>query len=588
MMRTHGAGDLRTEHVGAEVVLAGWVHHVRDHKGVVFVDLRDASGTAQVVFHPSGAPEAAERAHRDLDREFCVLVTGTVAARPAGTENPRIPTGEVEVRASALEVLSESRTPPFVIEDDLEADETTRLRYRYLDLRRPKMQQILRLRHKVVREIRAFLDARDFIEIETPILFKATPEGARDFLVPSRLQPGMFFALPQSPQILKQLSMVAGFERYYQIARCFRDEDARADRHLEFTQLDLEMSFVDVEDVIALTEELYAHLWRECLGVEVPTPFPRLSYAEAMDRFGTDHVDLRYGMELADVAGVFGDTQLSIFKKVLSSGGSIRAICVPGGAAIHHSELKRLEQQAMERGAKGLAWIMFKGGGAIDSPLAKFLSQPEIEGLAATLRAAPGDLVLIVADRRSVANTVLGALRMQLARERGLVPDGEWRFVWVVDYPFFEWIEGENRWEPMHHPFTSPTEGWEAVIESDPGAVRMKAYDVVLNGTELASGSIRIHRPDHQRRIFEVLGIDSKTAEDRFGFLLEAFRYGPPPHGGFASGIDRTVMRMLGIDNVRDVIAYPKTGSGQDLMSGAPTSVEDRQLRDLGIKVVEP
>ena len=588
MMRTHAAGELRATHDGNEVTLAGWVHHVRDHKGIVFVDLRDASGTVQVVFHPDEAPEAAERAHKGIDREYCVRISGTVTKRKAGTENSKLATGEIEVRASALEVLSESLTPPFVIEDDLEADEPTRLRYRYLDLRRPAMQQIFRLRHRVIREIRAYLDERGFTEIETPILFKATPEGARDFLVPSRLQPGNFYALPQSPQILKQLSMVAGFERYYQIARCFRDEDARADRHLEFTQLDLEMSFVDVDDIIEITEGLYAHIWKACLGVEVPTPFPRLSFAEVMDRFGTDHVDLRYGMELTDVDDVFAETKLTIFKKVVSSGGSIRAIAVPGAADMHHSELKRLEQQAMERGAKGLAWIAYKEGGEIDSPLAKVLSQDEREGLAAKMGASAGDLVLMVADRRSVANAVLGALRMQLARDRGLIPEGQWRFCWVVDYPFFEWIEDEQRWEPMHHPFTSPAEGWEELIETDPGAVKMRAYDVVLNGMELASGSIRIHRPDLQRKIFDVLGIDPQTAEERFGFLLEAFRYGPPPHGGFASGIDRTVMRMLGIDNVREVIAYPKTGSGQDLMSGAPTPVEERQLRDLGIRVVEP
>ena len=588
MMRTHGAGELRASDAGADVTLAGWVHHVRDHKGVVFVDLRDASGTVQIVFHPEETPDAAERAHRELDREFCVLIHGTVTKRKPGTENPKLPTGEVEVRAQSLEVLSESRTPPFVIEDDLEADEATRLKYRYLDLRRPVMQRILKLRHKLIREIRAFLDARGFVEIETPVLFKATPEGARDFLVPSRLQPGSFYALPQSPQILKQLSMVAGMERYYQIARCFRDEDARADRHLEFTQLDLEMSFVDVDDVIGLTEQLYAHLWRECLGVEVPLPFPRLQYAEAVDRFGSDHVDLRFGMELTDVDGVFRETELGIFKRVLSSGGAIRAIAVPGGGDMAHAELKRHEQQAMERGAKGLAWVILKENSEVDGPLKKVLSAAEREGLAKALGASPGDLVLIVADRRPVANTVLGSLRTQLARERNLIPDGEWRFCWIVDYPFFEWSEEEKRWEPMHHPFTSPVEGWEELIDADPGAVRMKAYDIVLNGLEIASGSIRIHRPDDQRKIFKVLGIDERTAEERFGFLLEAFRFGPPPHGGIAPGIERTLMRMLGIDNIREVIAYPKTGSGQDLMSGAPTPVDPKQLRELGIKVVEP
>ena len=583
MIRTHAAGELRATDDGAQVTLTGWVHHLRDHKGVVFVDLRDASGAVQVVFHD----DIAREVHGSVDREYCVLIRGTVQKRKPGTQNPKIPTGEIEVVGAHLEILSESETPPFVIEDDLEADEATRLRYRYLDLRRPSMQKILKLRHKLIREIRAFLDARGFVEIETPILFKATPEGARDFLVPSRLQPGNFYALPQSPQILKQLSMVAGLERYSQIARCFRDEDARADRHLEFTQLDLEMSFVDVDDIIGITEQLYAHLWRECLGVEVPLPFPRIPYAEAVDRFGSDHVDLRFGMELHDVHEVFKETQLGIFKKVLEAGGAIRAIAVPGAGDMHHAELKRHEKHAMERGAKGLAWIILKENGEVDSPLEKYLSAAEREGLAKTLVAGPGDLVLIVADKRPVANAVLGSLRAQLARERGLIPENDWKFCWVVDYPFFEWIEDEKRWEPMHHPFTSPEPGWEELIESDPGAVRMKAYDIVLNGLEIASGSIRIHRPEHQRKIFEVLGIDEKTAEERFGFLLEAFRYGPPPHGGIAPGVERTLMRMLGIDNVREVIAYPKTGSGQDLMSGAPTSVDPKQLRELGIKTVE-
>ena len=582
MMRTHGAGELRAEHDGSTVTLAGWVHHVRDHKGVVFVDLRDASGTVQVVFHPQEAPEAAERAHSGIDREFCVLITGTVAKRKPGTENPKLPTGEIEVRASGLEVLSESQTPPFVIEDDLEADETTRLRFRYLDLRRPIMQRGLRLRHGVTRGIRNFLDERGFAEIQTPTLTRSTPEGARDFLVPSRLQRGSFYALPQSPQLFKQLLMVSGFERYYQIARCLRDEDLRADRQLEFIQLDLEMSFVEEPDVQDLMEALMVSLWRDLLGVELEPPFPRMTYEDCMRRYGSDKPDLRYEMELTDLQPVFADTTLGIFKKVMESGGSILGIGVRGAGEMTKTDLKRLEQLAMERGAKGLAWFRFTAEG-VDSPLAKFVTEPQAAALRSALGITEGDIALVVADATPVARTVLGALRTHVAAERGLIPEGRWSFLWMTDPPLFEWDEEQQRWVSVHHPFTSPQGSIEQMTD-DPGSVNARAYDLVLNGVELGGGSIRIHRRDVQERVLEAL----KRDPSEFDFLLEAFAYGPPPHGGIALGIDRIAMLMAGRDSIREVIAFPKIQSGGDPLTGAPTPVDPKALRELGIKTIEP
>jgi len=583
MMRSHVAGELRTSHAGTEVTLAGWVHHVRDHKGVVFVDLRDASGTVQVVFHPEEAPEASDVAHRGLDREYCVRITGTVFKRKPGTENPKLATGDVEVHATRLEVLSQSATPPFVIEDDLEADETTRLRYRYLDLRRGVMQQGLRLRHSVTRGIRTFLDARGFVEIQTPTLTRSTPEGARDFLVPSRLQPGSFYALPQSPQLFKQLLMVSGFERYYQIAPCWRDEDLRADRQLEFAQLDLEMSFIDEADVQALTEQLMAELWRDVLGVDLKVPFPRMTYDECMARFGTDKPDVRYDMELTDVAAAFADTKLGIFRRVIDDeNGSLLGIGVPRAGEMNHNELRRLEQLAMERGAKGLAWFRLTADG-IDSPLARHVTEKEVTALRSALGVSPGDLALVVADQTPVARAVLGALRVHVAEERGLVPEGAWRFLWMTDPPLFEWDPDETRWVSVHHPFTSPQASVEQMTD-DPGAVKARAYDLVLNGVELGGGSIRIHRRDVQERVLEAL----KRDPSEFDFLLEAFSYGPPPHGGIALGIERIAMLVAGRDSIREMIAFPKIQSGGDPLTGAPAPVEDKQLRELGIKVVEP
>ncbi len=581
MMRTHECGALRVSDAGTTVTLAGWVHHRRDHGKVIFLDLRDASGTVQIVVHAEQAPQAYEVANT-LQREFCVKIDGEVAARSANTVNDKLPTGEVEVKCAVAEVLSPSETPPFLIEDGIDTDEVMRLKYRYLDLRRPEMQRSIRLRATVLKEIRAYLDERNFCEIETPILFKSTPEGARDFLVPSRLQPGSFYALPQSPQMMKQLLMVAGFERYYQIARCFRDEDLRADRQLEHTQLDLEMSFVEREDVLQLLESLFIHLWRACVGAEVEVPFPRISYDDAIRRFGTDHVDLRYGMELSDVGDVFVNTSLGIFRQVIGSGGVMRGFAVPGGAEMHHNELRKLEQSAMERGAKGLAWIKLLPSGEIDSPLAKHLAPEEIEGLKKRFSAGDGDLVLMMADKADVVNPVLGALRMQLAQERGMTEGAGWKFCWVIDYPFFEWNPTEQRWDPIHHPFTSFT----GDIEGEPTQVRALAYDLVVNGLELLSGSIRIHRPDLQAKVFDALGISKEEAEQRFGFFLDAFRYGPPPHGGIGCGIDRVVMQMLGSDNIKDVVTFPKTQSGSDPMSGAPTPVDAQALKVLGLRTI--
>ncbi|MCA1831534.1 MAG: aspartate--tRNA ligase [Actinomycetota bacterium] len=584
MMRTHRCGELRVEHAGAEVTIAGWVHHRRDHGKVIFIDLRDSSGAVQVVVHTEEHPEAYAAADR-LQREFCALIRGRVDRRSDATINPKMATGEIELKATHVEILSESETPPFLIEDGVDADENLRLKHRYLDLRRPEMQERIRLRSRVVKGIRDYLDAEGFLEIETPILTRSTPEGARDFLVPSRLQPGTFFALPQSPQLYKQLLMVAGLDRYYQIPHCFRDEDLRADRALEFSQLDLEMSFVDEEDVIGVTEGLMVSLWRDVLGVEIRAPFPRIPYQESLRRFGNDKPDLRFAMELTDVASVFGDTTLGIFERVLKSGGALQAILVPGGGAIHHAELRKLEQQAMERGAKGLAWIIFKEGGEIDSPLAKHVSAAERGALSKTLDASAGDLALIVADTASVARTVLGGLRNTLARDRGLIPEGEWRFCWVVDPPLFEWSDEEQRYMSSHHPFTQPQPGWEEALAADPGSAKARAYDIVLNGMELASGSIRIHDRVMQQKVFTALGIDEAQAQSRFGFLLDAFRYGPPPHGGVAPGIDRIALQMAGVDNIREVTAFPKAASGNDPLTGAPTPVDQAQLDELGLRL---
>ncbi|HZD18653.1 MAG TPA: aspartate--tRNA ligase [Actinomycetota bacterium] len=578
-MRTHTCGELRAEDVGTQVSLCGWVWRRRDHGGVTFVDLRDREGLVQLVFHPEDAPEAHATA-QGLRSESVVRVSGAVRPRPDGTVNQELATGEVEVAVDSVEVLSVADTPPFPVEDRIEASEELRLRYRYLDLRRPEMTRILALRHRVNRIIREEMESRGFLEVETPMLTRSTPEGARDFLVPSRLWPGTFYALPQSPQQLKQLLMVAGQDRYYQIVRCFRDENPRADRGLEFTQLDVEMSFVDEEDVLAVIEPLMARIVLETRGVRVATPFPRMTYADMIARFGTDKPDLRYGMELVDLGEVLSGTGFRAFASALAEDGAVRGFAAPGGGALSRKELDDLVQVTRERGAAGLVWMAVEPDG-VRSPVEKHLAAEEVDGIRKATDAAPGDLVLIVADRADRANVALDGLRRQMADRLGLIPEGEWAFCWMVEPPLFEWSEEEDRWVSVHHPFTSP-----ASEDLDPLTARARAYDLVLNGFELGGGSIRIHRPEVQRKVFEVLGLTPEETEAQFGHLIGAFRYGVPPHGGVAFGIDRIVMLMAGKEAIRDVTAFPKAQSGADPLTRAPAHVDELQLRELGIAVV--
>ena len=577
-MRTHACGELRTSDVDSPVRLCGWVWRRRDHGGVTFVDLRDREGLVQLVFHPEEAPEA-HAAAQHLGSETVVRITGDVRERPAGTANLELPTGEVEVAVSALEVLAEAEPPPFVIEDRIEASEELRLRYRYLDLRRPEMTKVLALRHTINRIVREEMEARGFLEVETPILGRSTPEGARDFLVPSRFWPGTFYALPQSPQQLKQLLMVAGQDRYYQIVRCLRDEQPRADRSVEFTQLDVEMSFVDEEDVFAVIEPLYARIVRELQAVEVDTPFARMTFDQMMARFGSDKPDLRYGMELVELGDVFRATGFQAFASVLQDGGLIKGLSAPGGAELSRKELDALIQVAKSRGAAGLVWIAVEREG-IRSPVERHLSAEELDGVRRVTGSGPGDLILIVADKPDRTNIALDGLRRHLADRLGLIPEGEWRFCWYSEPPLFDWSEDEGKWVSNHHPFTSPL-----TDDLNPGTAKARAYDLTLNGFELGGGSIRIHRPDVQRRVFEVLGLTPEQIEDQFGHLLNAFRYGVPPHGGIAMGIDRLVMLMAGKDTIRDVTAFPKAQSGADPLTGAPAPATTQQLRELGLAV---
>jgi aspartyl-tRNA synthetase len=585
-MRSHACGALRAADAGTEVRLAGWVARRRDHGGVVFLDLRDASGVVQVVVHPDQAPAAAAAAHA-IRAEDCLRVAGTVRTRPAGNENPELPTGQVEVTAADVEVLAPSETPPFPLEGRAEADENLRLQYRYLDLRRPGARRGLELRARANATLRRVLEEREFLEVETPYLTKSTPEGARDFLVTTHLAPGQFYALPQSPQLFKQLLMVAGVERYYQIVRCFRDEALRADRQPEFTQLDLEISFLDEEDVYALGEELMAAVWREVLGVELATPFRRLTHAEAMRRFGTDKPDLRYGMELHDLGPVFDGTGVGIFARALEARGSVLGLVGEGGADLTRRQLDALTDQAKARGAKGLAWVAVEPDG-LRSPLDKFFSDAERDALRQATGARPGDLVLLAADRTAVAQTVLGDLRVRLAAERGLVPEGRWEFVWVTEFPMFEWDEQARRWDPAHHPFTAPAPKWADTFMDAPEEATARAYDLVLNGYELGSGSIRIHRADVQRKVFEALGIGQREADERFGFFLKGLAFGAPPHGGFAFGLDRLYMLLTGAPSIRDVITFPKTQSGADPLTGAPTPIPESQLAEVCLRPLKP
>ena len=579
-MRTHACGELRADDAGARVALCGWVAHRRDHGGVTFIDLRDRLGIVQLVFHPEEAPEA-HAAAQDLRGESVIRATGVVRARPEGTVNPALPTGEIEVAVEGLEVLSEADTPPFPIEDRIDADELLRLKYRYLDLRRPEMTERLRVRHTINRVTRAYLDDLGFREVETPTLTRSTPEGARDFLVPSRTSRGSFYALPQSPQQLKQLLMVAGQDRYYQIVRCFRDEATRLDRTIEFTQLDVEMSFVDEEDLISLMEPLMVEMLREVHGVEVATPFPRMTYDEMVSRYGTDKADLRYGMELADLSGILEGTEFRAFASALESGGTVKALAAPGGAQLSRKELDELVTETKGRGAAGLVWIAYEGG-RFRSPVEKYLTGDELAEIAKATGADDGDLILVVADDPRRTAVALDGLRRRLADRLGLIPEGEWAFCWMLEPPLFEWSEEETRWTSVHHPFTAP-----ATDDLSPERARARAYDLVLNGFELGGGSIRIHRPEMQRRVFAALGLDDAETEDKFGHLLNAFRYGVPPHGGIALGYDRVAMLLAGGDTIRDVIAFPKAQSGADPLTGAPAEVSEEQLRELGLRVVE-
>jgi aspartyl-tRNA synthetase len=564
------AGDLDLEDAGREVRVAGWVHRRRDHGGLVFIDLRDRSGIVQLVFHPGAGFETAEA----LRPEHVLSASGTVVEREAGNKNPNLPTGDIEVQVAEARPLAVAETPPFPIDEDGPLDETTRLRYRYLDLRRQNMRDAMVLRDAVVQEMRTTLADRDFLEIETPILTRSTPEGARDFLVPARLQPGNWYALPQSPQLFKQLLMIGGYERYYQIARCFRDEDLRADRQPEFTQLDLEMSFVDEEDVIDLMETVMSRVF-EVGGFDVPpTPWPRMPYDEAMLRYGTDRPDTRLGLEIADVSDALRASEFKVFRGVLEGGGVVRGLNA-GPREVPRKELDALTELAQRYGAKGLVWAFVQDDGDWRSPTAKFLSADEKRAVAEALGAGAGDLLLLVADRPKVAAESLGALRLALGD-----PEGKGHApLWVVDFPMFEHNADEGRWDPLHHPFTAP----EGDLD-DPGSLRSRAYDLVVDGWELGGGSIRIHDPEVQRKVFEAIGISDEEAEARFGFLLEALRYGAPPHGGIAFGLDRVVAIMMGRESIRDVIAFPKTASGGDPLTGAPAPVDARQLRELGLR----
>ncbi len=587
-MRTHFCGEIRATDIGSEITLSGWVHRRRDHGGVIFIDLRDREGLIQVVFDPD-AEEAFATAER-VRSEYVLRVTGKVRARPEGTENPELPTGEVELLGRKLEILNTAETPPFQVDvEDQEVSEELRLRYRYIDLRRPQMLERLKLRSEVVRVLRNFLDDNGFMDIETPMLTRATPEGARDYLVPSRTHPGSFFALPQSPQLFKQLLMMSGLERYYQIVRCFRDEDLRADRQPEFTQLDIETSFMDEEQIMALMEGMMRGLFRRVLGVELPDPFPRITHAEAMRRFASDKPDLRIPLELVDVADLLVDVEFKVFSGPANDpAGRVAALRLPQGGKLSRKEIDDYTRFVGIYGAKGLAYIKVndpaKGREGLQSPILKFLPDVAIDGIMSRTGAEAGDLIFFGADKAAVVNESLGALRVRLGHDCGLLEKG-WRPLWVVDFPMFEWDEKERRWYSLHHPFTSPKDEHVDRLESDPGACHSRAYDMVLNGTELGGGSMRIYRADVQQRVFRALGIDDQEAQDKFGFLLEALKYGCPPHGGVAFGLDRLVMLMSDAHSIRDVMAFPKTQSAACLLTQAPSPVSDAQLRELGIRL---
>ncbi len=586
MLKTHTCGELRPTHVGQEVTLAGWVNRRREHGGLIFIDLRDRWGITQVVADVGSAPEAHAVAS-EVRSEYVLQVKGHVRARAPETVNPRMATGEIEVAATEIKVLNPARTPPFDIAGDQEPNEEVRMKWRYLDLRRERMQRNLILRHNAVLYIRNFLHQRGFIEIETPILFKSTPEGARDYLVPSRVHPGKFYALPQSPQQLKQLLMVAGFERYFQIARCFRDEDQRGDRQPEFTQLDLEMSFVEREDILTLIEELMIGMVETVSDKHITyKPFPRLSYAEALERFGTDRPDLRFGMELSDVSDIAARSEFRVFSEVVAAGGKVRALVAPGCAGYSRKQIAELEEIAKEAGAKGLATVAVEAEGSVRSPIARFFSEEQMGDLLRITGAQPGDLILMVADKPSVVNEALSALRTEFGARLGLTNPNDLCFCWIIDFPLFEEELEDGHYAPSHHMFTAPKPEHIPLLDTNPAAVQSQQYDLICNGYEVAGGSIRIHDRTVQEKIFALVGLDVEDAKVRFGHMLEAFEYGAPPHGGIAPGIDRLVMLMAGEPNIREVIAFPKTQRAADLMAGAPSEVDPEQLEELHIRIV--
>jgi len=596
LLKSHSCGELRKKHAGTRVTLAGWVDRRRDHGGLIFIDLRDVAGVVQVVFNPELSKPSHETAS-EIRSEYVARVSGEVALRPPGTENPNLPTGEIEVIASDATILNQSKTPPFYINEEIEVEESLRLKYRYLDLRRTRMRENLRLRSRIVKHIRDFLDARGFTEVETPILIKSTPEGARDYLVPSRVHPGKFYALPQSPQQLKQLLMVAGVEKYYQIAKCFRDEDTRADRQPEFTQLDLEMSFAEEEDILNLMEELHTSMVETLKPeMQLTKPFPRLSYAEAMERYGSDKPDLRFGLELKDLSDIVAESDFSIFRSAIADGGKVKAICAPGCADYSRSQFNELNKLVQGVGAEGVITMSLgTSAGSLDgltiemvkSVAAKFLTIDRVKQMAERLSASIGDLLLIIAGKPRLVNMALDKLRQEMGHRLKLAEPNRLAFAFVVDFPLFDRNEETGQWEPMHHPFTSPRDEDMSLLDTAPEKVQGRHYDMICNGFELGGGSIRIHKAELQRKVFRLLGYRDEEIEERFGHLLEAFEYGAPPHGGIASGIDRTVMLLTGEENIRDVMAFPKSQSATDLLFGAPVSATDEQLAELHIRLRE-
>ena len=584
MMRTSTCGELTKKDIGKSAALAGWTHSRRDHGGIIFIDLRDRHGLTQLIFDPKHNKKAHSEAEH-LKREDVISVKGKIRARGEGLENPKLKTGEIEVLADEIAILNKAETPPIGIDDRSDINEDMRLKYRYLDLRRPVMQKNLLMRHRAVKAVRDFFDKEGFLEIETPMLAKSTPEGARDYLVPSRVNPGKFYALPQSPQLFKQLLMVSGCDRYFQIARCFRDEDLRADRQPEFTQIDVEMSFIDEEDIYGINERMLKNLWKEVLGMDIKIPFPRITYAEAMGRYGSDKPDVRFGLELADVTDIAKDSDFEVFKKNIQSGGVVKAINVKNGSEkISRKDIDELTSFVQIYNAKGMAWM--KMADKLESSVVKFFNDKTQKELIKRLGAEKGDLLLFVSDHKHfIVNAALGALRVHLAKKLGLINEKEFKFLWVTDFPLFEYDEDLQRHVAVHHPFTSPKDEDMGLLETQPEKAKAKAYDITLNGVEIGGGSIRIHKRDVQEKVFKALGISKKDAEDKFGFLLDAFKYGAPPHGGIAYGVDRLAAILTGNESIREVIAFPKTKNAESLMEGSPSEVSEEQLKELSLKV---